>query len=124
MRFRGERGSATVVLAAGVSVTLVLVLGVADLARVLAARSQARAAADAAALAVAQELAFPAALDPAALAADYAAANGASLSACACTAGASEATVEVTVAVGDLLLVPGSPTVVARARAVVDLPTM
>jgi secretion/DNA translocation related TadE-like protein len=117
-----ERGSVTVVMAAGVLVVLVLAMGVADLGRVLVARSHARSAADAAALAAAQELALPGGLDPAAVAADYAQANDAELTSCACAIGTFEADVETTVAVGDLLLVPGAPVVTARARAVVDLP--
>lgn len=119
---RGERGSVSVVLAAGILVVLVLVLGVADLGRVLTARSRARTASDAAALAVAQELAVPSGLDPQTLAADYAAANGARVVACTCEAGTWDAVVEVEVAVGDLRLVPGSPVVRARSRAVVEVP--
>jgi secretion/DNA translocation related TadE-like protein len=118
----GERGSVSVVLAAGILVVLVLVLGVADLGRVLAARSRARTASDAAALAVAQELAIPSGLDLQTLAADYAAANGATVVACTCEAGTWDAVVEVQVAVGDLRLVPGSPMVRARSRAVVEVP--
>jgi len=118
-----DRGSVSIVLAAGILVVLVMTLGVADLARVLAVRSQARTAADAAALAAAQELALPSGMDPSTLAADYAAANGATLVSCACVAGTWEAIVEVEVSVVDLRLVPGSPVVRARARAVVDLPT-
>ena len=117
-----ERGSVSVVLAAGVLVVLVLVMGVADLARVLAARSVARAAADAAALAAAQEMAFPSGLDPAAVAADYATANGAVLTSCACAAGTLEAIVEVQVDAGDLMLDLGPAILTAQARAVVDLP--
>ena len=44
----GQRGSVSVLLAAGILVVLVLVLGVTDLGRVLIARSKARTAADAA----------------------------------------------------------------------------
>jgi Flp pilus assembly protein TadG len=119
---RSERGAVSLVLAAAILLALVLVLGVADLGKVLAARSRARTAADAAVLAVAQELAFPSGLDLGALAADYASANDARLVACTCEAGTWEATVEVQAEVGALLLVPGSPVVTARARAVVDVP--
>ncbi len=118
----GERGSVSVVLAAGILVVLVLVMGLADLARVLAARSVARTAADAAALAAAQELAFPTGPEPAALAAEYASANGGTLTACSCAPGTLEATVEVYVDAGDLLLFPGPAVLIARARAVIDLP--
>jgi len=121
-RTSDERGSVSIVMAAGVAVVLVLTMGVADLGRVLTARGRARVAADAAALAVAQELAVPSGLDPAALAAEYAEANDAEIVSCGCAAGTFEALVVVRVPVGDLLLVPGSPTIDARARAVVDLP--
>lgn len=119
---RSERGSVSVVLAAGVLVVLVLTLGLVDLARVLTARSRARTAADAAALAAAQELAIPSGGDPAGFAIEYALANDAVLVSCACDPGTWEAVVEVEIPVGDLRLVPGSPIVTARARAVVDLP--
>ena len=118
-----QRGSVSVLLAAGILVVLVLVLGVTDLGRVLIARSKARTAADAAALAAADELALPTGADPAALAAEYATRNGAVLTACTCTAGTFEAVVMVEVTTGDLLLFPGVRVVVARARAVVDLPS-
>ena len=64
-----QRGSVSVLLAAGILIVLVLVLGVTDLGRVLIARSKARTAADAAALAAADELALPSGADPAELAA-------------------------------------------------------
>lgn len=119
---RGQRGSVSVLLAAGILVVLVLVLGVTDVGRVLIARSKARTAADAAALAAADELALPTGADPAVLAAEYATRNGAHLTACTCTTGTFEAVVMVEVTTGDLLLFPGVRVVVARARAVVDLP--
>jgi secretion/DNA translocation related TadE-like protein len=121
-RQHGECGSISVILAAGILVALVLVLGVADLGRVLVARSRARTAADAAALAAAQELALPSGRDPSTVAKQYAVANGAELSTCVCVAGTFEATVEVRVPAGDLMLVPGAPMTLARARAVVDIP--
>ena len=117
-----QRGSVSVLLAAGIVVFLVLVLGIADVGRVLIARSKARTAADAAALAAADELALPSGADPAELAAEYADRNGADLTACTCAVGSFEADVMVQVAIGDLLLFPGARVVVARARAVVDLP--
>ena len=61
-------------------------------------------------------------VDPEGLAAGYAQANGATLVSCRCTPGTWEALVEVEVLVGDLRLVPGSRTVTASARALVDLP--
>jgi hypothetical protein len=42
---------------------------------------------------------------------------------CFCASGTLEATVTVTIAIDDLLLIPGSHTVTAAARAVVDLPS-
>jgi len=120
---RRQHGSVSVVLATGMLVVLVLTMGVADVGRVLVARSKARTAADAAALAAADELALPTGRDPAMLAAEYAARNGATLTACTCAVGTFEAVVAVTVHVDGLLLFPGARDAVARARAVVDLPT-
>ena len=122
-RVGAERGSVSLVLAAGLGVALVMTMGVADVATVLAARSSARTAADAAALAAAQELAFSTGDDPATLAGTYASDNGATLTSCTCAPGGLEAVVEVTAPVGGLLLFPDDHTVVARARAVVDPPT-
>jgi secretion/DNA translocation related TadE-like protein len=118
-----ERGSVSVTLAAAVLIVLVMTMGVADVGRVLLARSRARTAADAAALAAADELALPTGSDPAALAAEYASRNGATLTACVCDVGTFQADVAVTVQVGSLLLFPGAREAVARARAVVDLPS-
>jgi Flp pilus assembly protein TadG len=109
-------------VAAIVVMALVLCLGVTDVARVLVARSHARTAADAAALAAAQELALPSGVDPADVAAAYAEQNDAVLSDCVCAVGTSDATVTVSIVVDGFLLVTGSKTVTARARAVVDLP--
>jgi Flp pilus assembly protein TadG len=115
-----ERGSVSIVVAAIVLLALVLSLGVADVARVLIARSHARTAADAAALAAAQELALPSAASPADVAADYAGLNDAILTDCACAAGTLDATVTVSIVVDGFLLVTGPTTVTVRARAVVD----
>lgn len=122
MKVSGERGSVSVVAAALAVVALVLALGVADLGKVLLGRSRARAAADSAALAAAQELAVPSGGNPAEIAADYAARNGAVITSCVCSSGGSEARVSVSVDVDGLLLVPGRLSVPANARAVVDLP--
>jgi secretion/DNA translocation related TadE-like protein len=117
-----ERGSVSLVVAAIVVMALVFCLGVTDVARVLVARSHARTAADAAALAAAQELALPSGVDPADVAAAYAERNDAVLSDCVCAVGTSDATVTVSIVVDGFLLVTGPKTVTARARAVVDLP--
>ena len=119
---RQERGSVSVVIAAVVLLALVLSLGVADVAHVLVARSRARTAADAAALAVAQDLVIPSGVALSDIAANYAALNGAELSACVCEPGTFEATVTVSIQVDGFLLVAGARTVQVRSRAVVDLP--
>ena len=67
-----NEGASRVVVAAAVGMALVVTMGAADVGRALIARSRAEAAADLAALAAAQELAFPSGIDPAAFAADYA----------------------------------------------------
>lgn len=118
-----ERGSVSIVVVALVAVALVLVIGVADLARVLTRAARAQTAADAAALAAAQELATGSGVEPADLAAAYAERNGAVLTACSCEAGGTEAVVTVAVQVGSLVLAPDDRVVTARARAVVDIPS-
>lgn len=118
-----ERGSVTV-LSAGILVALVvLAMGASDVARVLHAASRAQTAADAAALAAAQALAIDdGGPGPDELAGEYAARNGAALETCACEPGTFEASVSVRMPVGDLFLAAGDRTILARARAVVDLP--
>jgi DNA topoisomerase-1 len=118
-----ERGSISVVVVAGAAVVLVLTMGVADVARALTAAIRARAAADAAALAAAQELAFPSGSTPAEVASDYAEANGGRLETCTCAPGTFTAEVEVAVSVGAMFLSADDRVATARARAVVDLPT-
>lgn len=119
---RRQEGSASVVVAAIVAMVVVLALGAADVGRVIAAAGRSQTAADAAALAAAQELAIPSGLDPQSVAAEYAARNGAALVDCACSMGTFEASVEVRVDVGDLFLFGGGRAVVAKARAVVETP--
>jgi secretion/DNA translocation related TadE-like protein len=120
---RRQRGSVSIVIAAGVGMALVIAIGVADVGRALIARSRAEAVADLAALAAAQELAVPSDGDPVLTADRYASANGARLVSCSCSAGSTEATVSVAVHVGGFLLPIADRDVVASARAVVDLPT-
>lgn len=122
MRRAGERGSITVVAVGVMALIVVLTMGAADVGVALIARAHAQQAADAAALAAAQELALPSGRAPAALAADFAARNGAQLVACTCVAGTAEAITTVTVGVSHWLLFTGTHTVRARARAVVDPP--
>ena len=118
-----EKGSVSI-LAAGVMVALsVLCLGASDVARVLSAAARAQTAADAAALAAAQEIALPGGSAPNDVAASYAARNGGELVSCDCDPGAPAAVVEVRVAVGRLLLFGTDRVVTARAKAVVDRPS-
>ena len=122
-RARSEHGSVSIVAAALMSIALVIAMGAADLARVLTRAARAQTAADAAALAAAQELALPSGPDrsPAEVAAVFAARNDATLTACSCEAGGTEATVTVTVRVGALMLAPDDRVATARARAVVQV---
>ena len=117
-----ERGSVSVVVAAAVAMSLVVTMGAADVGRALIARARAEAAADFAALAAAQELAFPSGNEPGQLAGDYALRNGARLLSCSCTAGSSEAVVRVAVPARGFLLPLADRDVIAISRAVVDLP--
>ena len=121
MSARSERGSVSVVCAAAICIALVCTMGVADVGRVLVERSHAEAAADAAALAAAQDLALGTG-DAAADATTFADDNGTSLVDCLCAAGTSEAVVTVRRTFTGLLLVPGSLALDAQARAVVDMP--
>jgi secretion/DNA translocation related TadE-like protein len=116
-----ERGSVSVVAAGAICVALICTMGVADVGRVLAERSHAEAAADAAALAAAQDLALSSG-DPEVDADRFAEANGAFLVDCACAAGDADAEVTVRRTIAGLLLVPGPVSIDARARATVDLP--
>jgi secretion/DNA translocation related TadE-like protein len=118
-----ERGSVSILVAAAVAMTLILVMGVADVARALIARTRAEAVADLAALAATQELALPSGIDPGVLAADYAGRNGAELVSCSCAEGSLEAVVTVAVHVDGFLLPIAGRDVFARSRAVVDVPT-
>jgi secretion/DNA translocation related TadE-like protein len=119
---RGERGSVTVAAAGALVALLVCTMGISDISRVLRARTEARTAADAAALAAAQDIAVPTGADPAAPAADLAARNGARLIACECSVGGDDAVVTVERSVERLWLVPGALTLSVEARAVVELP--
>ena len=122
LRDESERGSVSVLVAAIVGVVVVLALGTADVARVLATAASAQTAADASALAAVQELAMPSGLVPAEVASEYAERNGASLVSCECPVESFEAVVTVRIPVGTLLLFGDDRLVEAVARAVVDLP--
>ena len=88
----------------------------------LIARERSHAAADAAALAAAQELAMPSGSLPQLEAADYADRNGASLVSCVCEMGGREALVRVSVTIDHLFLFPGTHAIESDSRAVVDIP--
>lgn len=120
---RDERGSVSIIVAAIIAALMVFVLGAADLAKVLTTAASAQTAADAAALAAAQELALPTGLDPGEVAREYAERNGAAVVGCECAAGTFETVVTVRMNVGALLLFTDDRVVEAKARAVVDLPT-
>ncbi len=117
-----EQGSVTIVTVAFLAVAVVLVMGVTDVAKVLVARERAQTAADAAALAAAQELALPSGLDPCAVAAGYAQVNGAAVLACEIPASGTEVTVTTISDAGPLLLFIGNATVTSTSRSVLDLP--
>lgn len=116
-----ERGSVTVVAVGMLVLLFVLVMGSADVAKTLAAVGRAQTAADAAALAAAQEQVAPTGPGPAALAGQYAASNGGSLVSCQCPPDGTEAVVAVEVPVGRTLFLAGIDHVTVSARAVVDL---
>jgi secretion/DNA translocation related TadE-like protein len=117
-----QRGSVTIVLVAMLGVVVLLAMGLADVGAVLGAAARAQDAADAAALAAAQEIAMPSGRSPTDVAAEYAARNGTEVTACACDPASFEATVTVRAAVGRLLLFDDGRGVEASARAVVALP--
>jgi secretion/DNA translocation related TadE-like protein len=116
-----QRGSVTIVAAAVLFLTGILALASVDVMRAVEAKARAQTAADAAALAAAQELALPSGQSPADAAAELAARNGAALVSCACDPGGSDAVVEVTVTAPMVLLGPDR-TVMSSARAVVGGP--
>jgi secretion/DNA translocation related TadE-like protein len=119
---RSDEGSVSIVVAGLVAIAVVAAMAAADVVRVLAAASRSQTAADAAALSAAQSLALPDDVTPLERAREYAERNDASLESCVCEPGSFEATVVVRMEVGDLLLFGGGRSVLARARAVVDLP--
>jgi secretion/DNA translocation related TadE-like protein len=117
-----QEGSASIVVAPIAAALVVVALGAADVARVLVAAANAQIAADASALAVAQELALPGELEPVDVAGEYASRNGAVMVACECERETFEAVVTVRAPVGPLLLFADDRAVEATARSVVDLP--
>lgn len=118
-----ERGSVSIVAVAGALMLCLTSLGAADLGSMLIARTKAQAAADAAALAAAAQLApiLGQGSDPEAAARAEAEANGARLERCDCAPGTVQASVEVSVAPSISFVVPwATRTVRASARADLD----
>ena len=114
-----ERGSISLVIVAALGLAVILGALIADVARASAGRTRAQAAADASALAAAQEQVLPSGRRPVDLASEYAARNGARLVSCRCP----ERGVESVVVVELEVSLPGlgaTRTVHATARAVVD----
>ena len=118
---RSERGSVSIVVVAAVAFGAILAAFSADVTRVVAARARAQTAADAAALAAAQELIAPSVRSPEELAREYAARHGATVVDCDCEAGADEVVVTVRLDV-DLPHLDQTRTLQAAARAVVAIP--
>lgn len=116
-----QRGSASLLVMVALSFATILVAFAADLSRASVARGRAQAAADAAALAAAQELVSPSGATPGEAAAEYADMNGARLVECACPAGGREATVTVELE-AELPFLGQTRTVRVSARAVVAAP--
>lgn len=114
-----ERGSASILMASALGVAAILSLLSADLSRLSIARTRAQTAADAAALATAQELIVPSSLSPTRVAEEYARRYGSELIECRCEPGSDEAVVAVQLDVS--LPFFGEVTrVSAKARAVVE----
>ena len=116
-----ERGSASIVVAGAMALAVIVAAFNGDVSRVVAARSRAQTAADAAALGAAQELLIPSGRVPGDVARDFAERNGARLVACRCEPGATEAVATVDIKV-ELPLLAQARTVRASARAVIAAP--
>jgi secretion/DNA translocation related TadE-like protein len=114
-----QRGSVTVLAAGAMILAAVLVLASVDVMRAVQGGARAQTAADSAALAAAQEIALPSGSTPSEMAAEYASRNGATLVACACAPGSTEAVVEVEFTV-ELIFVGLDRVVHAKARAVIE----
>lgn len=113
-----QRGAATVVAVAIVTMLVMVAAGLTAVGRVVGAHVQATAAADAAALAAAPLTFLPG--DPEAEASSFAVANGASLVACRCAADPSFAARTVTVEVAKAVDLPVFGRVTVRARAAAE----
>ena len=118
-----QRGSASLIVASTIGLAAILSALSADLARVAIARTRAQTAADAAALAAAQELIAPSSLTPTEVAEDYAERHDARVTECRCRLGSDEVFVAVEAEV-DLPFLGGVRHVWAQARAVIDAPEL
>jgi secretion/DNA translocation related TadE-like protein len=117
-----DGGSISIVLVALLGVVVLLATGVADAAAALHASERAQSAADAVALAAAEEIAMPAGRTPEDVAAEYAERNRVVLVECACDPATFEAVVTVRVPVGRLWLFTDDLVADGSARAVVAWP--
>jgi secretion/DNA translocation related TadE-like protein len=112
----------SILAAAVLMMVVVMALATSDVARALDAAARAQSAADAAALAAAQQILEPSSGEtPADVAARYAERNGAALVECDCAEGATEAVATVRVEIAGLLLLRSGRSATATARAVIDL---
>ena len=118
---RNERGSVTLIVAAALAFAAILAAFGADVTRAIGARGRAQAAADAAALAAAQELVLSSGRPLTEVATEYAERGGARLESCSCDPASDEVAVTVTLD-AELPLLGQVRTVRARARAVVEAP--
>jgi secretion/DNA translocation related TadE-like protein len=113
-----ERGSASIVVVGAVAIAAIMAAFAGDLTRVIAARTRAQTAADAAALGAAQELLAPSGSAPEDVASEFAERNGSRLVACRCDPGTTEAVATVEIEV-DLPLLAQTRVVRASARALI-----
>jgi len=118
---RTERASSSLVVMVALGFAAILSAFSVDVALVSSARARAQTAADAAALAAAQELVVPSGESPESVATEYAERGGAQLVECRCPSVGDEAVVTVEIDIA-LPLVGGTRTVHASARAVVAAP--
>ena len=117
-----DRGNASVAVVGGAAVVMVFLLGLSDLAVYYMARTKAQTAADSASLAAAAELIPGIGEDPEGKAREFAAANGAELTACDCAPGGSVVQVTVSVPVSmSLSALSDLKEVKANSRAEINL---
>jgi secretion/DNA translocation related TadE-like protein len=116
-----QRGSASLVVSVALAFAAIFAAFSADVVRAAGARARAQTAADAAALAAAQELVVPSGRAPEQIAEDYATRHGARIVTCRCTPEGDDVVVVVELDVR-LPLLGQTRTVRAAARAVVAAP--